>query len=443
MRLPNTYFTKTNGGLGKTLPSQDPISGLVFFNDAIPAKWSTNSTGDCNWTTATAYVIGDIVYDSITKLFYIALTSHTSDATTFATDLANGEWVLKAGESTKLVRRLLDVESLGILQNSVNHSNEYYQTAEFFRLNSDGYLYININPVPATYNFNEVYNLQNEVDGVIRQIGVFNNGIAYANTEVTALQLIADQLADEHMPVQLLYTADFVAVSPITNLTTLRTLAAPKVSVILGMDGSGDGYSLFTAQGKSVCDLGAVLGAVSIVLVNESIASPELINFASAELDLPLMGNGQRVKDLSKTDQEDIYDKGFIFFKKFKGDTGTYAVDTLTATDELSDYSDIQLNRTIDKAIRNARQVLLPKLHSKILLEDNGDISALTISLFTDIISTPLITMKSDTEIVNFSVYINPAQNVLQDSTIAIDIRILPYATARWIDVTIGFTAAI
>jgi len=441
MRLPNTYFTKTKGGLAKTLPSKDPISGLVFFNDNIPATWSTNSTGDCNWITATAYLIGDIVYESTTELFYVALTNHTS--ATFATDLTNGEWKLEQGQNIKLVRRLLDVESLGILKNSVNFSNEYYQISEFFRMNSNGYLYISISPVPATYTFSEVYALQNEVNGDIRQIGVFNNAIAFNITEVTALQTIADQLADEYMPVQILYTADFVSLTPMTGLPTLRTLNAPKVSVVLGMDGSGDGYSLFNTQGKSVCDLGAALGALSTVLVNESIASPELVNFASAELDLPLFGDGTRVKDMSKTDREDLYSKGYLYYKKFRGQPGTYAVDTYTCTDELSDYSDIQLNRTMDKVIRNVRDVLIPKLHSKVLSDDDETISPLTISLFTDIVSTPLNTMKSDTEIAEFKVIIDPNQTVLQDSTIDVGVQIQPYANARFIDTTIGYTATI
>jgi len=441
MRLPNTYFTKTQGGLGKALPSKDPISGLIFFNDNIPALWSSNSSGDTNWVTATPYIIGDIVYEATTKLFYIALTNHTSGV--FATDLTNGDWELSNGQNIKLVRRMLDVENLGILKNSINFSLEYYEISEFFRLNSNGYLYISINPVPLTYTFSEVYALQNEVNGDIRQIGVFNNGIAFNITEVTALQAIANQLADEYMPVQLLYTADFTSFTDITLLPTLRTLNAPKVTVILGMDGSGDGFSLYTTTSKSVCDLGAALGALSLVLVNESIASPELIDFASAELDLPLMGNGVRVKDITKTDLEGIYDKGYLFYKKFKGQIGTYAVDTLTCTDELSDYFDIQLNRTIDKAIRNVRDVLVRKLHSKILLASDGTISPLTISLFNDIVSTPLDTMKADTEITNYSIFIDPNQNVLQDSTVNIDIKILPYATARWIDITIGYTATI
>jgi len=440
MRLPNTYFTKTKGGLGKQLPSEDPISGLVFYNDVIPAIWSTNSTGDCNWATATNYIIGDIVYESATKLFYIALTNHTSG--TFATDLANGDWKLKQGENIKLIRRLLDLDDLGILKNSVDHAVTYYQVSEFFRLNSDGYLYLSIYPVPSTWTFNEVYNLQNEVNGVIRQVGVFNIN-TFDTAHITALQLIADQLFDEYMPLSILYTADFTSVTDITTIPTLRTLTAPKVSVILGMDGDAEGYDLYTTKGYSICDLGAALGALSTVLVNESIASPELVNFSSAELDLPILGNGQRVKDISKTNLEDLYDKGYIFYKKFKGNVGTYAVDTLTCTDELSDYSDIQLNRTIDKAIRGVRKALLPKLHSKIKVSDNGKLHPATVSLFTDITSTPLNLMVSATELSNFEVTIDPDQNILQTSTLEVDVRLLPYGTARWISIEIGFVATL
>lgn len=441
MRLPNTYFTKSEGGLLKALPSEDPISGIVLYNNVVPVTWATNSTGDCNWATSTAYITNDIVYDSITKLFYIALTNHTS-AATFNIDLTAGLWVLKLGENIKVVRRMLDVENLGILKASTDFAVEYYHLSEFFRINSNGYLYISWNPVPSAWTFTELYNMQNEVNGVIRQVAVFIND-TFATTEITALQSIADQLSDEYMPIQILYTADFSATSNITTLTTLRSLNAPKVSVVLGMDGSGEGYDLFVSKGYSIADIGAVLGAISLVKVSESIASPELINFSSAELDLPLFANGERVKDISKTDLEDLYDKGYLFFKKFRGKTGTYIVDTYTCTDELSDYSDIQLNRTIDKAIRNVRTVLLPKLHSKIATITGGIIAPIAISLFKDITSAPLLQMKAEQDIVDFRVEIDPTQNIIQTSTLYINIRVLPFGYARWISISIGYSVSL
>lgn len=441
MSLPNTYFTKSKGGLLKTLPSKDPISGLIFYNDNVPTTWAENSTGDVNWATSTAYLEGDIVYDSVTKSFYIAKSDHTSDGSSFANDLSSNLWILKSEENIRLIRRMSDLEDLGILEGSVNFSFEYYQVSEFFRLNSNGYLYISINPTPGAWNFNEVYNLQNAVNGDIRQVGVFAN-IAFNVTEITSLQAIAEKLSSEYMPLSILYSADFTGISDITTVNTLRTLQAPKVSVVIGMDGSGKGYELYESEGYTIPALGATLGAVSLVKVSESIASPELINFSSSELDLPLFGNGERVKDLSVTDLEDLYDKGYIFFKKFNGDSGTYAVDDLTATDELSDYFDIKLNRVIDKAIRLSREALLPKLHSKVATTATGNISPVSISLFKDVVSAPLVEMKSDNDIVDFVVEIDPNQNILQDSTLNIVVRIRPYGVARFINVNIGFAVS-
>jgi len=441
MRIPNTYFTKTNGNLAPLPVSQDPISGLLFYNDLIPPLWSDNSTGDCNWATAKAYVIGDIVYESVNKRFYICLVNHTSGV--FATDLTAAKWELKAGENIKLVRRVLDIQALGIIKGSTDFSLEYYQASEFFRVNSNGYLYLSIYPVPTSpYTFSELYDFQNELNGDLRQVAIHTD-IAFDTVEVQALQLIATQLEDEYMPLSVLYSADFTGIYDLNNLDSLRNLQSPKISVISGMDGSADGYALYVSTGKSVCAIGATLGAVSKVLVNESVASPELINFASAELDLPLFGNGQRIKDLSVSLIEDIYDKGYLFFKKFKGEVGTYIIDTLTCTDELNDYLDIQRNRTMDKVLRQLRKALLPKLHSKVQLSDTGKMSPLALSIFNDVTSAPLAQMKADTEISNYKIYIDPAQDVLRTSTLYVQISILPYATARWIDTTVGFTASI
>jgi len=436
MRLPNTYFTITNGGLAPIPQSQDPISGLLLFNNNIPATWSTNSIGDCNWITATAYVAGDIVYESGNKKFYVALSNHTSGI--FATDLSGGKWQLKPGENIKLVRRMIDVEQLGILKASVNFSVEYYQISEFFRMNTNGYLYINISPVPASYTFTELYNFQNELNGVLRQVGIFNT-IDFTTSEITAIQGVANTLKSEYMPLSVLYTADFSGTADITSLTTLRSLNAPNVSIILGMDGTGEGYSLFVSKGYSICAVGAVLGAVSRVLVNESVASPELVDFVSAELDLPLFGNGQRVKDLNTTQIEALYDKGYMFHLKYSGDLGTYLVDTLTCVDSDDDYKDIQRNRTMDKALREIRKVLFPKIHSKINTTTGGRMDSAEISIYTDLVSSPLNIMKSNTEISNFVVYIDPTQDVLRTSTLTIDVKIQPYANARWIDVNLGF----
>jgi len=438
MRLPNTYFTKINGGLTPIPESQDPISGFLFFNNIIPATWSTNSTGDCVWATAIAYVAGDIVYEGTTnKKFYICKTSHTSG--TFATDLSGGKWELKPGENIKLVRRMLDVEDLGILKDSVNHSVEYYQISEFFRLNPNGYLYINISPVPVTYTFSELYTFQKELNGILRLVSIFNT-IDFATTEVTTLQGIATTLANEYMPLSILYTADFTTVTDIDNLVTLRSLNAPKVSVVFGMDGSGEGYKLFVTKGYSIGSIGAVMGAVSKLNVADSAASPELIDFASSELDLPLLCNGQRVKDISTTDLEDLYAKGYLFFNKQNGEIGTYLVDTLTCTNSDDDYYDIQRNRTMDKAIREVRKVLFPKLHAKIKTTTGGRMDALEIDTFKDITGAPLAQMISNNEISNYVVNIDPKQDVLRTSTLQIEVSIQPYATARWIDINIGFS---
>lgn len=78
-------------------PSKD---GIVRYNTDLDkvevyagGSWQTVGGGISNWQTATSYSIGDVVIES--EKIYQALTDHTSG--TFATDLANGDWVEVSG----------------------------------------------------------------------------------------------------------------------------------------------------------------------------------------------------------------------------------------------------------------------------------------------------------------------------------------------------------
>ncbi len=87
---------------------------------------------------------------------------------------------------------------------------------------------------------------------------------------------------------------------------------------------------------------------------------------------------------------------------------------------------------------------MLPFLNSPIKIDpSNGTIDKLTIVNWTNVMSNELSKMVKDSEISAYSVYIDPTQNILLTSTVYVTINIVPFGTARNIEVTIGFVASL
>jgi len=387
MALPQVIINKGQGGLGRALPQQDHISGLVFYipNANLPA--------------------GFTVSDRIKEVFSIE-----------------------------------EAEALGITEGSATTGVLWYHINEYFIFQPDGDLYVGLYDDTAP-DLTSVELVQTFALGKIRQFGIHNPGAAFAGADVTTLQVSATAMAAAFKPTEIIYAADFTGVADLSTLADLRLLAAPNVSVALGEDGAGAGAALAVSTTESVTALGAILGAVSLASVHENIGWVAKFNAATGnEFDVPAMANGDLVNSLSDSLLDTLNDRGYIFLRKYIGLAGSYFNDAPTATPVSGDFAYIENNRTMNKAIRNVRIGMLPNLNGPVSVDpDTGKLSEETISKFSSDADAALDQMLRDGEISGKGIIINPDQDILATSKISVAVQIVPIGTSRTVEVNIGF----
>lgn len=336
MALNDITFIKGEGGLGRPLPGQDFISGLLLYaaNGDLPSGWTTSSrvrlisslqdaenngilgdSSDGAGATFTVVItaagaVGDglkLVYNGINSAvtvcdYKVAAGANTIDlqgaaiaalinASTFTNNISatytagsdtltitlpKSEGIYPASGTT--VVKTQTGTFAGTLSQPTGgtyslQARWHYQISEFFRANPRGVLYVGFYEIPGTYDYTEVTLMQNFADGKIRQIGVFVESQAFTVGDV---QVLHDEIVANcdanKKPLSAIYAGDYAAVTDWSTLTNLNTYDANKVSVVIAQDGAALGNTLFKASGVSSPALGAALGAVSFASVSDDIA---------------------------------------------------------------------------------------------------------------------------------------------------------------------------
>jgi len=316
----------------------------------------------------------------------------------------------------------------------------HYHVKEFFRAQPKGKLYIGIYTLSA--DFAEINTVQDYSGGEIRQMGIYSQA-TFATSDLNLMQTQANLAATNHKQIEIIYQGDFSGVSDLTTLSNLFLLSDANVSATIGQDGAAVGYSLWKASGKSIGTVGVTLGAVAFAKVSDSIAYIGKFQMASGELEVLDFANGDKHKNLSDGQINNVDNSGYIFLKKQVSLAGSYFNNPYTAIIQTNDFSRINRNRTMAKAERSLRTFLLPYLASPLLVNNDGTLSDDTVSFFTTECKRALEVMERDEEISAFSVIIDPSQNVISTSKLEITVKIVPIATADEIEVTIGFATSV
>jgi len=323
----------------------------------------------------------------------------------------------------------------------------YYHISEFFRLQPQGILYVGFFAVPGSYDFTEITLVQNFANGTIRQVGILKDSAsAFSSANLTTIDAVCKVNDAAHKPISALYAADLSGTADISTLADLSTLTANKATAVIAQDGGGQGYFLWLATGKSVTILGAQLGTVALSKVSESIAWVGKFNISDgAECEVLAFANGQLFSSTAITDNllSNLNDKRYTFLRKFVGLSGSYFNDSNCAIISSNDYSQIENNRTIDKATRGIYSSLLPSLNSPIQLNADGTLSETTTAYLESQAGVNLDQMVRDSELSAYAVTINPAQNVLATSKIIVVVQLLINGVARQISIPIGFVPKI
>lgn len=507
--LPNITFNYGQGGLGRPLTGEDFISGLMFVNSSLPSGFSSTDRIKKVFSLAEAEALGiNKLYSDETKstATYLVTTKAavadtitltcatiagtvklidnyafvTADAVSTATTAIAIKERINAGTTvhgftadvTSSTVTITAVAGQGVFLNSgtpyvatisgalvgtltqnvvpgvaSKRAVEWYHISEFFRLQPKGVLYI---AYYATYDAANVALVRDYANGTIRQIGVNHDfSTAFATSQVSALQTVATESQSLYKPLSIIYNPEISATASLSALSDLTGLASKNVSVSIGQDGAGFGYTLWKATAKSIGSLGAVLGAVAASSVSESIAWVGKFNMSNGtELDVIMFGinaAGTNVfyNNVADSQLTSLNNYGYVFLRKLVGITGTYNTPPTTATLASNDYHFIYSNRTIDKATRGVRSSLLPLLSSPIKLNSDGTLTDTTIAYFISQANINLDTMVRDSELSDFEVTIDTTQNVLANNNITVAVKLLPIGVADFITVNIGFTTSI
>lgn len=321
----------------------------------------------------------------------------------------------------------------------------YYHIVEYFRIQPKGQLYVGLYVEEAsTYTFSAITTMQNYAMGEIKQISVFEKNVAFAAAQCAALQAIATANEAVYKPLQIILNAEISATGSVASLVDLSTQTAPNVSVVIAQDGAAAGYKIYKATGKSVGSCGAMLGAVSLALVSESIAWVSKFNMAlGTELDTIAFSNGQLYSALADSQFESLNNYAYVFLRKLTGIAGSYWSDSKTTVTPTSDYSTIENNRTYQKITRVVRANMLPALSSPLKVNADGTLTAATIGYFETLANNPLVQMEADGELSAHKIIINPAQDVLATSTLELTLQNVPLGVARIIKINVGFVKSV
>jgi hypothetical protein len=293
-------FIEAQGGLGRQLPGQDYISGLLFYSASLPSGFSTtnrvrqifsvvqaeqlgitNTYSDETKATATitisaAGTLGNILTVKVAEpkgdvtLAEYAITAANLAAGTPVNDIATSIaaainlYTYVHGYTASAATNVITLTAragLGIYLNTATKltaiSNGtttatiadfaggvasklavyHYHIAEYFRIQPQGNLFVGIFTVPAPYVFTEVQTMQTYANGTIRQIGVYKDGAAFATADIQALQAVANTLKAAKQWISILYGADISGIADATSLTTLVGLNSPNVTAVIGQDG--------------------------------------------------------------------------------------------------------------------------------------------------------------------------------------------------------------
>lgn len=510
MGLNNVTFVLGQGGLGRPLPGEDYISGMIFFaaDNKLPSGWTTtarqkqlfsiedaeaagilnnysdgtSATGSiavtavgANGDTATIAVVtptGTLTFGTYTKVTAdssVTLVGAAIAAIINADTITHGFSAVNAAGTvtitapkkygiylntgTKLILTLSAGATLAATVTQFTGGAAslqavwHYHISEFFRVQPQGYLWVGFYAVPGAYTFtSEINALQNAAAGKIRQLMVYKDGAAFASADVTALNTAVVAQFTAHKPLVAVYAADISAVTDISTLADLSLLSANNVITAIGQDGAAQGNFLYGAYGKSITNGGALLGAIALAKVNESVSWVQKFNMSDGtELDVPAFANGVKLTDSTISDNllGSLQNKAYNFLRTFVGVNGSFNNESRTGISITSDYAYVENNRTIQKAVRNVYAYMVQQLGAPITLNADGTLTDMSIGYFESEADIPLDDMVRDAEISNKKVIIDSTQNVLSTGKLIISIQLQPVGVARNIQINIGFTVSI
>ena len=329
-----------------------------------------------------------------------AITGLLATGVAVEADVANGISGIALGQTVKLTS-LTDAEAYGINEayDSTNSLSVYRHVSEFYRICPNGTLYLMLYSGNMEAAFAEEYAKKLIVDanGEIRILGIANTPTEEATEYLNGFpedvfgsiqlgQQLYDWAFSTFRPCQVILegrdfnVANAASALDLRNITINdQVLEAFKVSVCIAQDWKfADELDPIR---KKMADLGTMLGSIAKKAVNENIGEVEggnLVDVTNNKWLVAGLSNHQTVAGWD-SQLEALDSKGYVFAISYTGIAGYYWNNDHTCTPIKKDKEGyfneytISYGRTHDKAVRDLRTCLLPKVKSTQPVDPNTD----------------------------------------------------------------------
>lgn len=213
-------------------------------------------------------------------------------------------------------------------------------------------------------------------------------------------------------------------------------LNAPKVSVLLGQNGSDEVHAIQSElpNGAQVGSIGILMAIMSLAGVEENIGSVMEYNLNKNEKyqspEIPINGVNYTLDDVSRVVQNTLTTKGYIVPTTYPAKEGEcfWGSDPTLSN---GDYSIISNNRVIHKCRRTIFSILLPYLHSNhVFSKASNGLSSEAYQMFEEAIgsalSGKLVNNGGKYQIDGYQIVELDTKNILNDDTINIKYTVSP-----------------
>lgn len=353
---------------------------------------------------------------------------------------------LSLGESLQIFS-LAEAEAVGITAayDSAQTTDVYKQIKEFYDESGNGaelWIMVLAKTNTMTNILDKANNLAkkllNDAGGRINVLGVcrvpdgswepsYDNGFDDdAYTAIAKAQQLAEEFETLYQPLRVVVGArDYQGVA--ADLTDLTEGTANKVGVLLASS---------EAEDLNAC-VGLLLGRLARYEAQEKCSK---VKNGELTIEGGFMTDGVSVETY-KTSWNSIYDKGYISLVTYAGKSGYYFNGDKTATGATDDFKSLALGRVMDKALRITYTTYVNELEDDLEVNTSGYPAAAVVKGFATQIERAIEANMIPTNISGVSCEIDPAQNLLANSTFAIKkLGIRPKGYSTYITVNLAFT---
>ncbi|MDD4217453.1 MAG: DUF2586 family protein [Bacteroidales bacterium] len=278
-----------------------------------------------------------------------------------------------------------------------------------------------------------VYKMIKDANGEITHIGVCRNpdtgdvpGDAFLNADValalTAGKSLAANFQAKNQPVRLLIEGQ-VNDDEVANSLDLSALSNGYCGIVLG-----------STKADGSASVGLALARIVKYPAHVKIGDGQNGSLTAGQLYI----GADKIED--RPDVEDLHDQGFITFHRRPGVAGYFfGVDNMCTDD---DTSILVHGNVLDKAQRISAATYTPYIESNIRINDDGTINETDAKQLENQLKTQILA-NMEGQISNVDVIIDTTQNIVDNSTLQVKVKILPLGYLTWIEVTLGFTTSI